>query len=327
MRFLSEYLKENSPDTTALIWDDMLRTLKPIEWNTISFLGNVEPVYWDYQPSLSVSHLNLLNYHRKFNSIWIASAFKGADGRMASIPNMKQRFLNHLNWMNLILDYKFGGENRVYNFKGIILTGWSRYSHMDPPCELLPIAIPSLILNLLIVKKFKAGIVAGDEASTDVDDFFLKYISDDWNKCLKCNKTVDPDFETINCDFESNQLYNVLKQYELLKADVASGFNSDKTALSSIEYYASKKFLNMNNLMQHINWCNDTLNELVNVELMLYHYMKRYYDTDVIDEYVNYKTFSAKKKLKEILKALNGHIRTRVWGRKPFEANVSLSLL
>lgn len=33
--------------------------------------------------------------------------------------------------------------------EGIILTGWSRYSHRQPLCELLATSLPSIVLNLI----------------------------------------------------------------------------------------------------------------------------------------------------------------------------------
>ncbi|KAM3960696.1 hexosaminidase D [Aphomia sociella] len=144
-----------SPKTIVLIWDDMLRGISLSEWYKINFLSfnNIEVVYWDYEAILKVSHVNLMKYHKKFSNTWIASAFKGADGRTAIFPNDKMRLANHFSWFNLILGYKFGGEKETHHFKGIILTGWSRYSHMDPPCELLQASIPSLIINLLNEEK------------------------------------------------------------------------------------------------------------------------------------------------------------------------------
>ena len=41
-------------------------------------------------------------------------------------------------------------------FRGRVLTGWSRYdhfTHFTVLCELLPPAIPSLILNLVVVSE------------------------------------------------------------------------------------------------------------------------------------------------------------------------------
>ena len=41
------------------------------------------------------------------------------------------------------------------SFRGLVLTGWSRYDHFAVLCELLPVALPSLIVNLVIVTQGK----------------------------------------------------------------------------------------------------------------------------------------------------------------------------
>ena len=51
------------------------------------------------------------------------------------------------------------------NFRGIVLTGWSRYDHFAILCELLPASIPSLILNLVICSRGAHDEQAGEKAS------------------------------------------------------------------------------------------------------------------------------------------------------------------
>lgn len=58
------------------MWEDMLRRVTMEEWFNVKGL-RIEPVYWDYTTKLKLSHVALNKYHKTFDNIWIASAFKG----------------------------------------------------------------------------------------------------------------------------------------------------------------------------------------------------------------------------------------------------------
>ena len=56
---------------------------------------------------------------------------------------------NHLSWLELITSLP---ETTRCKISGIALTGWSRYDHYATLCELLPPAIPSLVLCLAVLE-------------------------------------------------------------------------------------------------------------------------------------------------------------------------------
>ncbi|CAH0597739.1 unnamed protein product [Chrysodeixis includens] len=315
-----------SPQITVLMWDDMLRGRKGMLLSNMD-IANIEPVYWDYKPHLSVSHPDLLNYHRKFKDIWIASAYKGADGVTATTPDFKKRFNNHLAWLNFILDYKFGGETEVYNFKGIILTGWSRYSHMDPLCELLPASIPSLVINLILIQTLRKGVVINVAETLDSDDFFSKYIQAEFNMRFKCrNMIYVDDFDNAECSYENMEIHNELKQYNTFFRKIKDKLLSDEAILTSIDYHSQIGYINMNTAQVYLTWCKDNLKKLSNFEEKFRYLMSVYYEKDVVDEYVTSITYDVTKKVLNLLKIMKQHLKTVTWDRRPSPRNVTMIL-
>lgn len=65
-------------------------------------------------------------YNEIFKEIWFASAFKGATHQLEIVPNARLHYSNHLSWLDVIK--KFPDPLKI---KGMILTGWSRYDHMQ----------------------------------------------------------------------------------------------------------------------------------------------------------------------------------------------------
>ncbi len=108
--------------------------------------GLIEPVSWNYFPTFdkkfqSSSAWDI--YPKFFKNIWAASAFKGGLHRFSMVTNTTHHVLNNHQWLEFI-----HGKD---SFSAIILTGWSRFDHFMPLCDLLPTAYPSLIYSLYIL--------------------------------------------------------------------------------------------------------------------------------------------------------------------------------
>ncbi|XP_075222884.1 hexosaminidase D-like isoform X2 [Lycorma delicatula] len=86
-------------------------------------------------------------YAATFPQIWAASAFKGAFGETLYVPNVKRHLDNNISWLKVM---STEGPKFQKGFQGIAITGWQRYDHFAVLCELLPSAIPSLAVNLLV---------------------------------------------------------------------------------------------------------------------------------------------------------------------------------
>ncbi|XP_039760695.1 hexosaminidase D-like [Pararge aegeria] len=285
----ADFVKKISPKTTVLMWDDMLRNFSIDEWKDVKNLS-VDPVYWSYGSKEKISHIAMYQYHKKFENIWIASAFKGADGSTATLPDLKERLLNHLSWMVLIQNYKFGGEQNNYSFKGIILTGWSRYSHTSPPCELLPVSIPSLFLNLLLIKKFKDGYSLIE--SNDLSDFYNRNMINDISRQLRCSKLLDiKDPEVEKCNFDGNDLYKTIAHCDEVTEDIATSIEAIIKNYTDFEY-----------IDQNIKWYNKHLNDLFLLEKRMMKKLSAYYDRNYVTEYVNYKLRASKGMLFKFLR-------------------------
>ncbi|KAL0811370.1 hypothetical protein ABMA28_009779 [Loxostege sticticalis] len=313
---LSDVIKSQYPDTTVLIWDDMLRGIKPDKWNYIDQFTNVQPVCWDYGAKLIVSHANLFMYHKKFPHIWIASAFKGADGRTATFPELSSRYNNVFSWMDFISKYRFGGEQEVYNFRGIILTGWSRYSHMDPPCELLPVSIPSLLTSLIVVEKFKSGV------SIVIDAYDNKGFEEELGIGRFVSKKRDCVIEIYNfdyseCEFDGKELYDIFKYFSKISLDLRKIFNDNERSLEYVEFYSQFDLINKNTLAKNVNMLDKNLEKIGFFENTSASVMSKYYESDFVNEYINYKTFHIKKKLQRLRNIYDKYYNVSVWRRTP----------
>lgn len=145
---IAHYVK-NKYKVVPIIWDDMIRrtSSRVLQSSGVGLL--VEPMVWVYAEDVPSFFFPSMwhRYKMTFKNIWAASAFKGAFGRELVIPNVQRHLRNHISWLSAIATH----SKKPLHFQGLALTGWQRYEHFGPLCELLPVGIPSLVLNLLTV--------------------------------------------------------------------------------------------------------------------------------------------------------------------------------
>lgn len=100
---------------------------------------------------MTVSESQLNTTCLEFKRVWVASAYQGAKEPSACWTDFEQRLHNHRLWLDRL-------QNSIYKqtyreaISGIILTGWTRFTHQSVLCEMMPMTIPSLSLCLMIIE-------------------------------------------------------------------------------------------------------------------------------------------------------------------------------
>lgn len=140
-KHVATYVKEKHK-VQPLMWDDEFRNLEERVILRYGIGDLVEIVVWNYNPDVA-NHLRpniWQKYSNIFKSVWVGSAFKGANKPNSVTVNETLYLSNHYAWMDVISEY----HNKI-DFKGIFLTGWQRYDHFSVLCEIFPVAVPSLV--------------------------------------------------------------------------------------------------------------------------------------------------------------------------------------
>lgn len=140
MRHVGSLLDQlNQSGIRPLLWNDMM-----VNWSSahLSDLAKaVDVVVWGYAGHPDTASYK--HYHRgvieRFVQnkvpLWGATAYKGADGFDASLPDLTARQANALAWTEIAHRYKF---------RGLIATGWSRYGTHALQCEPIESALDSM---------------------------------------------------------------------------------------------------------------------------------------------------------------------------------------
>ena len=112
--------------------------------------GLVEPVAWHYRTSFEDAYITSPAwsiYAKLFSHTWAASAYKGGLNRLSMQTNATHHVLNHRAW----LQFMESPTTEQTPIHGLIMTGWSRFDHFMPLCDLFPTAYESLLGSLQLI--------------------------------------------------------------------------------------------------------------------------------------------------------------------------------
>lgn len=210
--------KVTAAGVRPMLWADMMR-----EWplNDLKEIGKkTDLIEWSYSTAPFARYRSGIipeNYKKAGIQLWGASAFKGADGSMANRPDLNNRIENNSIWT---------AAARQYSLKGIIATGWSRYSDYTAQCESLEASLDALILC--------ASVMWDGKGSEAPDIKVLQYIrnsmddSEKIEKIISISKELDKWFRTLHPHID-----NFCRHYI---------YNSEPERVNEWEYYKDKKY-------------------------------------------------------------------------------------
>jgi hypothetical protein len=126
--------------TRPLLWHDMM-----IDWEDAALLEAkdiADIVFWGYDEPLeeTSNHYNIKHVARFAElglNLWGAGAYKGGSGPTSVIPDTAKLAENARSWRRTA---------EKFDFKGLIATGWSRYSQFHPPCDPIFLSLESLFI-------------------------------------------------------------------------------------------------------------------------------------------------------------------------------------
>ncbi|KAK6105568.1 Glycosyl hydrolase 20 catalytic domain family protein [Brugia pahangi] len=194
---VARYARSELNFAEVLVWNDMFSDIEIDLLNQYEMGELVTPVIWGY--AVNVTKLNYFpinmfkRYSQVFPKMMFASAFKGANGQNESFCYIRRYLANQQSYVEL---YEKEKQDLNGKISGIILTGWQRYNHYSPLCEILPVSIPSLIVDLDILN-----------CRSITTHNTVKSIGTVWEP-EKMDNDISLEMMFVNCSFPGSKIYD-----------------------------------------------------------------------------------------------------------------------
>lgn len=157
----------NRRGVRPILWHDMM-----IDWDSAALhalAAKSDLMPWGYggRPDTTEGHFNT-KYIQRFSehgfTQWGATAYKGAEGYDADLPDLPLHTENALAWVEV---------GQRFDFKGVVATAWSRYSVDTIQCNPIDSCLDSLLNVAVILHDGQAqtgGVIACIDALDSVGE-------------------------------------------------------------------------------------------------------------------------------------------------------------
>lgn len=299
--------EESNGKVRPIIWDDELRNIEASVILESGIPSKVDIMVWKYTPNISKALNESLwdKYGKLFQSVWAASSFKGATGARQIYTEVEYHIQNHFSWIETMVKYR-----RKMHFKGIVLTGWSRYDHFATLCELLPVAIPSLAVCL----------------ATLSHGGFNKDIHRETSKLLNCNNKIEMSFPALDpktkkakvtqdCRFPGHMLYYGMQE---LWGCRQQGQEAKELGWLS-EYQISHRFSNPGQLKVMARKLGEQHSNILKISKPLQNELGNIYFDDVVEEWMDENIYEQIRHIKATQEKIRGLFSEIHWERRPLK--------
>lgn len=300
------YIKKKYPDLTILMWDDEFRNIEPQEIINKGLHKLIEPVVWKYttDPSSTLTDQLWTNYASVWKSVWIATAFKGATAPDRYYTDISYHLENHQRWLEIIARY----SKRIH-FRGVILTGWQRYDHFSVLCELLPSALPSLAINLMVLQ------------GTDYNNFPTE-VPRKIMQALDCEGMIslgvpEPQYGWTRCNYFGSSVYSATLRLHSLSQEVAR-MEQESTFKGWLKPYNIKySFSNPSHVERAVAELDRYKMEIIYLEKEMRNAMEGIYSDYTIQEWLETYLTPINEKVTDLWNAKEKILEKDSWSRRP----------
>lgn len=301
-----KYVKEKYPELTVLMWDDEFRDILPQEIIDRGLHSMVEPVIWKYttDPGMTLTDQLWESYATVWKEVWVATAFKGATSPDRYYTDILYHMENHQRWLEIIQKY-----SSQITFKGVMLTGWQRYDHFSVLCELLPVGLPSLAINLAILQ------------ASEVNNFPVE-LPDRISEALQCDGIIslsipEPQYGWTKCSFHGVSVYAAILRLYSLTQEIMK-MEQDNTYKGWLKPYNIKySFASPSYVERAVADLDRHRMEIMYIEKDMRTAMEDIYDNYTVQEWLDTYVAPLNEKLNQLWEVKEKLIERNTWPRRP----------